>query len=364
VVVGEIDEPVIGDRDLSINTVRGRAFRAVFAYIFWCDRHREAATDASRIPPEAKRLLEAHLEPGREPGLTIRSVYGEYFPWLYTYDSDWAKTLIDALFPASNKRLRYAAWETYLAKPVFNDVYEALQPQYELAISEAPQFTKDRQFWSDPTERLAHHLVVAYLFRMGDDKLWARFFRTAGGKLRGSAVSFVGRVYLHRDQQRSETHPATNRLQEFWEWRLGNSKDLEELKQFGWWVVPGKFNDSWMLNQLVTTLKRTGGIMEPAFQPILALMALAAQYPRACAEAFVLIVKSRFSDRMMLGHNPDIERALSVLYCSDDAGAVELAEVMIDHLTKLGFEQYRNILQRRRAALRNDTSNPPVGTAE
>src|SRR6202034_1085191 len=43
---------------LSINTVRGRAFHALFSYIFWCDRHLSSkGENGSRIPQEAKDIL-------------------------------------------------------------------------------------------------------------------------------------------------------------------------------------------------------------------------------------------------------------------------------------------------------------------
>lgn len=47
---------------LSINTVRGHAFHALFSYIFWCDRNLGGKGECgSRIPSECKTVLEAHL---------------------------------------------------------------------------------------------------------------------------------------------------------------------------------------------------------------------------------------------------------------------------------------------------------------
>jgi hypothetical protein len=47
---------------LSINTVRGMAFHALFAYIFWCDRHHKTTKGSDRLPPEARKVLESHLD--------------------------------------------------------------------------------------------------------------------------------------------------------------------------------------------------------------------------------------------------------------------------------------------------------------
>jgi len=140
---------------LSINTVRGRAFHALFAYIFWCDRHLGGkGENGSRIPQEAKDVLEYHLDPSRDPSLAVRSVYGQFFPWLFVFDPLWGKTLIERIFPADDPDRRYAAWETYLSNGVFSQVYAALKFQYELAISEARKFKPTRRYWADPIERL------------------------------------------------------------------------------------------------------------------------------------------------------------------------------------------------------------------
>ena len=331
---------------LSINTVRGRGFHALFAYIFWCDHHLKKNGHSSRIPDEAKRVLESHLDVARDPSLAIRSVYGQYFPWLFVYDPEWTSGLVAQVFPADDPKRRYAAWETYQANAVFPQVYTALRAQYELAISELRKFKKERRYWADPVERLAYHMVIAYAYRMGGDKdaLWLRFFRVADPKQRGMAVSFCGRMYINREEARSgDKFPETNRLQELWEWRLAASKDAEELQEFGWWVADGKFNDEWMLQRLIETLHKTGGVIEAGFLVLAALSALASRHPLLCARALSLIVKSRSADRLMLGHNENIEGILSTLYSSADAQAIEVAESVIDHLTKLGFERYRSI---------------------
>ena len=334
---------------LSINTVRGRAFHTLFAYIFWCDRYLKKngkKNGHSRIPDEAKRVLESHLDVTRDPSLTIRSVYGQYFPWLFVYDPEWTFGLVARVFPADDPERRYAAWETYQANAVFHEVYTALRAQYELAISELRTFKKERRFWADPVQGLAHHMVIAYAYRMGADKdaLWLKFFRVADPKQRGMAVSFCGRAYINREEGRSgDKFPETNRLQELWEWRLADSKDVEELQEFGWWVADGRFNDEWMLERLIETLHKTGGVIEADFLVLAALSALASRHPVPSARALSLIVKSRSADRLMLGHNENIEGILSTLCSSGDVQAIEVAESVIDHLTKLGFERYRSI---------------------
>jgi hypothetical protein len=334
---------------LSINTVRGRAFHALFSYIFWCDRHlSNKGENGSRIPQEAKDILEAHLDPARDSSLAVRSVYGQHFPWLVVFDPAWATSIVDRLFPAKDSELRYAAWETYLSNAVFPQVYPVLRPQYEQAISEARKFKANRRYWADPIVRLADHMMVAYAYRMEEEKgaVWAKFFQSATPEQRGMAVSFAGRVCIHASPARTgDTPPSINRLQEFWEWRLAESKEADELKEFGWWVTEGKFNDEWMLTRLIETLKKTGGTTATDFEVLRTLSVLVAKQAKLCVQALSLIVKSRSADRWMFGHSQEIRDILSTAYASPDAETKDIAFDAIDHLTKLGFEHYRDILE-------------------
>ena len=333
---------------LSLNTIRGRAFHALFAYIFWCDRHLgQEKASGSRIPHETKDVLESHLNTARDPSLAVRSVYGQFFPWLLVYDPPWAKTLIDRIFPAKDADLRYAAWETYLANGVFLSLYTALKPQYELAISEASRFKPTRRYWADPVERLAHHMVVAYLFRAEADKgaMWSKFFQKATPTQRGKAVTFAGRIYVLGNAARTgENAPDVSRLQQFWEWRLSETMDVEELREFGWWVKDAYFDDKWMLERLIQTLTKTRGAIAAEFYVLQTLATLAPAYPELCVRALDLIVTSRSMNRWAMADRPEIRRILNTA-CGETDVEREIAAHVIDHLTKLGFESYRSILE-------------------
>jgi hypothetical protein len=331
---------------LSINTVRGRAFRTLFAYVFWCDRHLGGKSEhGSRIPQEVKRIAELHLDQAHDPGLTIRSVYGEFFQWIYVYDPPWATQLIDRVFPVNDPERRYAAWEMYLANGLFPKLYKVLKGQYEQAIAEVRNFKPERRYWADPIEGLAIHLMVAYAYREEEEKgaSWLKFFRVASPKQRGKAVNFAGQHFVLKAPRAGEQQPDTSRLQEFWEWRLKESKDLEELKEFGWWVNEGTFNDEWMLSRLIETLSKTDGQIEADFQVLPVLLSLTRQHPLLCGRALSLIVYSRTADRYLLGHNDDLRRIVEALYSTRDEQAIRIAEKLVDYMTKLGFEAYRHI---------------------
>jgi hypothetical protein len=283
----------------------------------------------------------------------VRSVYGHFFPWLFIYDPPWATGLIERLFPTKELERRYAAWETYLANGVFPKLYAVLKPQYEQAISEVRKFKSTRRYWADPIERLADHMMVAYAYRAEEDKgaTWTKFFRMASAKQRGKAVSFGGRAYVLKEARSGEQPPDTSRLQEFWEWRLADSRDREELQEFGWWVKSGRFNDGWMLERLSETLRKTDGAIAADMYVLGALSALAFSYPLLCGKALLLIVKSRYTDRWMLGSSKEIQSVLVTLYGNVAVEIKDLAASIVDHLTKLGFESYRHTLENSERAL-------------
>jgi hypothetical protein len=257
--------------------------------------------------------------------------------------------MIPSIFPDGEWNLRYAAWEMYLRHAEFADVYRILRPQYETAIGDLKKFKKERRFFADPTERLAQHMVIAFAYRMGggEDKLPVRFFRTATAQQRGMAVSFAGRAYLARKEEQSgEKFPELSRLQEFWEWRLRDSKDIEELREFGWWVVGDKFNPEWMLQHFIETLQKTAGEVEADFHVLATLAGLSKAHPLLCSQALLLIVRCRKVNRVTLGHGDDIEAILKRIQSSENDDAKSQAAIIVDHLTKLGFERYRSIFER------------------
>ncbi len=93
------------------------------------------------------------------------------------------------------------------------------------------------------------------------------------------------------------------------------------------------------------TLQKTGGAIAADFYALEALANLAPTYPELCVRALSLIVKSRSMDRWAMADRKEISSILATVHGNTDADIKELAANVIDHLTKLGFESYRSILQ-------------------
>jgi hypothetical protein len=335
---------------MSINTVRGDAFHAVFAYIFWHNRAEKSTSKSWKayIPDEVKKVLELHLDPAHDPSLTIRSVYGRFFPWMLSYGGDWAKNLKDKVFPVENPALRYAALETYLTNMVFAEAYELLRPLYELAVNDIRGGkVPKRKYWADVPEHLATHAMVAYAFEIEDgaNPFYKYFFKTASGKTCGMAVSIGGRHFISRDNTPAgEKVPKMEVLKRFWDWRLEESNAPSELREFGWWAKADKFDHQWLLERLLKTVEKTKGDINGEFIVMGTVNYLSEKYPLLCAK----ILKSVFTssgkrDRFVFLHVREFGEAATKIFKSGDEEAKKIVRSTIDFLLKIGFEELRTL---------------------
>ena len=332
---------------VSLNTARGVAFHALFAYIFWADRNLKLKENKlPRIVDEAKLILERHLSKKVEPGNTIQSVCGKYFPWIYLYDEKWAKKILPEIFPIDDQERRYAAWESYLINGIFIGVFDALKLQYEEAIQELSKHQIKRKSRLDSRERLVAHMMIAYSYKVVEikDSIFQLFFNKLDDELRGEAVNFIGRAYIMSVQEKTEK-PDVNRLKAFWEWRLEKSDSLKELQNFGWWVKVNVFDDEWMLKILIKVLTKTHGSIDADFHVIEALDKLVSDYPKLVSEALLLFVNSRGGSYGPVGfsHRGEIKSIVTSLASVKNKGIKANVDDIIDQLLRLGHVEYMEI---------------------
>jgi hypothetical protein len=83
---------------ISINTVRGQALQTVIRYALWVRENLERLPNGKELlargfgeMSEVRELLEAHLDARMEPSLSIRAIYGQWFPWISLLDENWAR---------------------------------------------------------------------------------------------------------------------------------------------------------------------------------------------------------------------------------------------------------------------------------
>ena len=267
-----------GDSDYyqyAINTTRGEALQSVVAYALWLKRQEKIPDTESLFnkAPEVKKVLSDHLDIKIDPQVGMRAVYGRWLPWLTLLDKEWVISNLKKILPSTPEQARYreSAWNTYIVFcGAYQSVFELLSDEYLFEINRIPEL-KQREGTnqsSDPINRLGEHLMVLYwqgaLRDPNNSNHLADFFRLAPIKARENAVNFIGRA-LKNDDKKEIPPIILERLVKFWNWR--KSYDIEttrdELTEFGWWAISGKFEPDWMLSELEWVLRTTDWI-EPS----------------------------------------------------------------------------------------------------
>lgn len=346
---------------MSINTVRGEAMHAVMHYGLWVRRHRVGDAPAWKgfeEMPEVREVLEKHLDPEHEPSLTVRSVYGQWFPWLITMDPTWAAAKVSSLFPEADEDadLWQAAWSTYITFCMpYDNAFQLLVRVYGRAVtrlSPTPQAARDIL---GADKRLAEHLMVLYWrgkLPLGDpDGLLARFYEAASPALRGEALEFVGRS-LRASHDEAIPAAIVARLRALWEWRLtvarssGHREEFtQELEQFGWWFASGKLDEDWALSQMLEVVD-TWKSVQPMHLVAQKLCETAERRPLESVRVLAGIVEADKKGWRLPGFRKEARSILAMALASGDQKATERTRELVHYLGERGHFDFGELLRR------------------
>lgn len=349
---------------MSINTVRGEAIHTVVRYALWIHRDLEKLTGGKEKLlrgfdeiPEVREVLEEHLDTSNDHSMAIRTIYGQWFPWLVLLDPRWATLNVPRIFPRdpSLRHLLDAAWETYLTfcKP-YNNVFEILQEEYRLAIDRIGQPSKNRPI-ADPEERLAEHLAIQYLrgqIRLDDpDNLLSYFYQKTTDKLRAHIIEFIGRDLYH--QKETFEPEILERSKILWVKRFNTfktsalSSNKAEFIPFGWWFASGKFDDTWAMRQLIEVLEITGWA-ELDHLVIEHLASLAGNMPRQVLECLQMMIDGDKEGWHVIGWRTNVRAILSTIIQGSDLEAQQAAIDLVHRLGARRHLEFRDLLPRNR----------------
>jgi len=348
---------------LAINTVRGEAIEATIKYALWVYRHLEADGVSSdfNASPEARAVLEAHLDTTVDPSYAVHSMYGHWFPWLHLIDAAWTRDHLEQIFPVEEDKYLYweAAWEAYLSySQPYNSVYEILRSTYEVAVDRIGRQSPDRKHSLLEPDRIGQHLMIFYLRGLMDidDPLLRYFFEVAPPALRGSTVRFVGRdLYVITDNEvHSHVRPLedviVDRAKALWLSRRSEAEGhrnvaelREELVQFGWWFVAPSLAPHWALDQLQFVLENTGSI-EAGHLVVVRLAELVDVGPADVLRSIQLMVRGDKDGWIISGWNDSVMDILRFGLASDRADVRQLAEDVTHELGTKGYRQFRDLL--------------------
>lgn len=354
-------EPSLDAATLAINTVRGEAMHDAIHYALWIYRHLEKLPDSKdRLTrgfdemPEVREVLDEHLDISKDPSLAIRAVYGQWLPWLVLLDPVWTKEHIASIFPGteSERSYRDAAWETYIifCAP-YDNVLETMGDQYAAALDRLGKVKEKKTWIADPGERLAEHLMFFYwrgkLAIDDPGGLLNRFWSQAPDSIRGHALDFIGRKF--ENIQGPVPPEILERLKFLWVSRLAIAKESpashkKEIAAFGWWFISGKFEDSWIMSQLVEALKISSKI-DISESVVEKLASLSQQMPNEtvkCLDFLVTGDRDGWDIDMWRGHARII---LASALQSGNKEASTTAENLIHYLGSLGYLEFRDLLK-------------------
>jgi hypothetical protein len=337
---------------LSLNTTRPKGLQAAIAYAVWLYH---ALTPGDQQPsaaffvraPEVPALLEAHLDPARDPSVAVRAVFGRSFANLLALDRGWATAHAASIFPAEDSAVREAAWGSYvLYTPPYNNVLVVLRPVYlrsaELAGSDGRRFD-----WMNagPAAKLGEHLATFYWRGVItlDDELLTTYWRNATVTARAHTIDFLGRS-AHKAA--ALIGDVQDRLLAFWAWARQQALPGEgggELAGFVWWFAADGLPVEWRLRQM-TELLQAGVRPQAEFLIADMLSSLAEQHPLAVAQILRLWLEGG-EPWTVDGHRGQIEKVLRAAYRAGDPDARRVAEETANWLGAKGFRQFRAVVE-------------------
>lgn len=346
---------------LSINKTRGTAMHAVIQYALWIRRHLENLPDAdARIIqgfaefPEVREVLENHLDPLRDPSLAIRSVYGQWFPWLVLLDPEWAKERVDQIFPLNEPQRKFweAAWQAYVVFcPPYDNVFELLRHQYLVAVECLGLTEYKNTLPADPDRQLAEHLMVYYwrgkLDIADPNGLLNIFWRKAPDSIRGHAIAFIG---LSLENTEEEIPPEIlDHLKSLWELRLAQAKTAQashkaEMAAFSRWFISGKLDKHWAIKQLLEALK-IAGYAELDHILLERLAALAQEMPSETVQYLKILVEGQINGWKIYAWRDEVRTILATALQSPDPGARQAARELVNYLGGHGYFEFLDLLK-------------------
>lgn len=268
---GGEDEYLVSDPlTIAINSTRGRAYELLVFFADW-DGRKYPKDAKSKLSPDVLRVYENLLR--RENTGAIMFLYGHYLAFFYYRDVSTIQKLLPQIFTheAGKEHLYLAAWEGYLTRSLYRELYDQLQGEYEYAIGLGSQTYPKRNYRADLDDALATHLALAYMhfedFTL-ESKLFKLFWDTPNKKRHEEFVSFIGRHLISRERPKEflKEHPEVHleKLMQFWDWALENCSDQDVLAEFGYWMnlVDGPYEDTdvpALAQRIRATLQKSDG---------------------------------------------------------------------------------------------------------
>lgn len=333
---------------LAINTVRGEAFHAIVHYALWVHREWEAlgktTGDGFDKMPEIRARLQRALIVQDEPSAAIRSVFGQFFPWLVLLDEAWAAANSIAIFKdaTSGPNLGSAAWDAYLrfCRP-FNNVLPILRWRYESAL-EALDPTRSEVGPDDPDVELGEHLIIYYVRDLVTLEDVIGYFRRASSPVAAAAVGFVGRWLMNGGEWPPEP---VERLTTLWE-NLADGRVLQlnaaAFPEFGWWVSSKVLDPAWALGQAQVAVER-GSALEGGHFLAEAVERMASTHLREAVSTLRAVLRHDKSEWGLISWREPGAQILRRAFVEGDGETKQAADEVASLFVARGYVEFQRL---------------------
>jgi len=362
-------DPRVSDWTLfSINSPRGKAMTAVWAYADWLAWHLEPARkDHAKFAgtfdrmPEVRTALERQLT-DETAGFTGRAGFGMRLGLLWWLDAEWLTRHAAAIFDLRafdvdpKRAFGWAAWNTFLfSNRPHVEFYKLLRDQFGYAVDQAIRCDKVGDSREGPFFNLGQHLMTLYgrgdlgadagAAWDADQGVVRRLVTQAHVAIRSYAIEFVG-ISL-KDSGGKLPDQVRDRFVGLWEryWAQVGAADASadpNSSVFGWWFCSGAFDPAWSIQQLESFVARCPKA-EPDHLIVERLAETADVDPLRAARIVEMLVAGDDEGWRVGGWADDAKKALAIALKAG-GNARQAAEDAIDRLGKRGRNDFGVLL--------------------
>ena len=350
-----------------LNDASGNVANAVISGALWDYRNRTRGSEHSEEHRAKARgevqqpllpILDRWLEDEGPNAVVPRAVMGDYLPQLHLLTPEWIEAhAADLLQGGLEDPVRRPTWTTYVLRALlYSTVFDALRPWYARAATQAAVWAAaagDVVGTRDPTEKLAVHLVIAFLRELvsvGDeDGLFETAYENLSSSDWGHAYWAVFRDWTDAKEPVSES--LVQRLVGLWEWRIlelekdrGSDRTVEEAKALGWLFrtpyIPAA--DLVRLGQATASLARGHIEMYSRWEHMLVL---AQSDPDGAFGIAKAVLRAQLLADFPYVATEDVRPLLAHVLRAGNPETRDQARSLINELGERGFRELKGLLQ-------------------
>lgn len=327
---------------LSLNTTRPAAMRALIRVAARAKEiaEEEQAVDAEEVVSRVFALVDARLQPERDPSLAEAAALGEGFGRLVWVDRGWTEERLPLLLSpdAFGDVIGSTALATYQPSRV---LLEVLSPWVRTVLKRVARGADIVAGWRrdrGPVAVLGDHLMMLRLWDAipPDDELLTLYFEQAPVEARAKVLGHLGWLLGRSDDV---PEGPLRRAMDFLDTRVDSVRrgdtDQQELDEFYWWARSAKFPPEWWLPRLEEAVRAPGfnsrGMLGEVLEENASLAP--ARVVRILEQLLAHGRNEPFGRYDLIEHAPGI---LAIAYESEDGDAVEAADRVLDLLGREG----------------------------